>query len=120
MLPDQHRRDRRRQTERRQNAEAVVAFVTEGSRDAGVKVISKEDHRAIARLIAAGVVRGKAKELAFDIATLARGGTGACTPSGSASGEGYGGDHPPGGGAPRAGVAEAPDRQRRDQAAGVR
>jgi len=55
------------------DAEAVVAFITQGARDAGVNVISKDDHRAIARLIEAGVVRGKTKEIAFDIVDAGKG-----------------------------------------------
>ena len=55
------------------DAEAVVAFIMQGARDAGVNVISKDDHRAIARLIEAGVVRGKTKEIAFDIVDAGKG-----------------------------------------------
>jgi leucyl aminopeptidase len=55
------------------DADAVVAFITQGAADAGVNVISKDDHRAIARLITAGVVRGKAKEIAFDLVDSGKG-----------------------------------------------
>jgi hypothetical protein len=34
------------------DAEAVVAFITQGATDAGVNVIAREDHRAVERLIA--------------------------------------------------------------------
>src|SRR5436190_20245962 len=47
--------------------DAVVAFVTQGARDAGVNVLAEQDKRAVARLLAAKVVRGKAKEIGFDL-----------------------------------------------------
>jgi leucyl aminopeptidase len=47
--------------------DAVVAFITEGAADAGVNVLAREDHRAIGRLLSAGVVRGRAREIAFDL-----------------------------------------------------
>ena len=45
--------------------DAVVTFLVEGPRASNALVA--EDRRAVERLIAAGVIRGKAKEIAFDI-----------------------------------------------------
>src|SRR5437762_3578515 len=55
------------------DVEAVVAFVTQGTTDAGVNVLPREDHDSIRRLLAAGVIRGKAKEIAFDLVDAGRG-----------------------------------------------
>src|SRR3989442_15731690 len=49
------------------NADAVAAFVTQGATDAGVNVLTEPDHRPVRRLLAAKVVRGSAKEIAFDL-----------------------------------------------------
>jgi leucyl aminopeptidase len=49
------------------SADAVAVFVTQGAKDAGVPQLSEVDQRAAARLLSAGVVSGKAKELAFDL-----------------------------------------------------
>src|SRR5690242_8917301 len=49
------------------DADAVVAFITQDAKDAGVNVLADEEHRAIERLISAKVVRGKGKEIAFDL-----------------------------------------------------
>ena len=53
--------------------EAVVAFVTQGATDAGVNVLAREDHDSIRRLLKAGVIQGKAKEIAFDLVEAAKG-----------------------------------------------
>src|SRR5688500_10806980 len=55
------------------DADAVVAFLTQGAGDAGVNVLAAEEHRAVERLVAAGVVRGKAKEIAFDLVDAGKG-----------------------------------------------
>src|SRR5437667_7786907 len=55
------------------NLGGVVACVTQGATDAGVNVLAEEDKRAIARLLSAGVIRGKAKEIAFDLIDTGRG-----------------------------------------------
>jgi leucyl aminopeptidase len=55
------------------NVDAVVAFVTAGAKDAGVNVLAREDRAAISRLLDVGVVRGKAKEIAFDLVDAGRG-----------------------------------------------
>src|SRR4051812_13455630 len=53
--------------------DAVVAFVTQGATDAGVNVLAREDHDSIRRLLSAGVIRGKAKEIAFDLVDAGKG-----------------------------------------------
>src|SRR5688500_15020627 len=49
------------------DAEAVVVFATEGSTAPAIGVLSNEQRAAAKRLFAAGVVRGRAKEIAFDL-----------------------------------------------------
>src|SRR3954467_3485245 len=55
------------------NVDAVATFVTQGAKEAISPPLSEEDRRAVARLLAAGVVRGKAKELAFDLVDAGKG-----------------------------------------------
>src|SRR6266478_4741658 len=49
--------------------DAVAVFVTEGSTDAGESgaMLSDAERQAVARLLASGVSRGKAREVHFDI-----------------------------------------------------
>src|SRR4051812_42126008 len=53
--------------------DAVVAFVTQGAQRIDAGLISKEDREAGERLLKAGVVRGKARELAFDLVQAGKG-----------------------------------------------
>jgi leucyl aminopeptidase len=55
------------------NADAVVAFVTQGATRMNAPQLSDADRRAVGRLLAAGVVSGKTKELAFDLVDAGRG-----------------------------------------------
>src|SRR4051794_26593240 len=55
------------------NVDAIAAFVTQGQKDAAAPLLSDEDRAAVARLLSAGVVRGKAKELAFDLVDAGKG-----------------------------------------------
>src|SRR5215207_2088441 len=52
------------------DADASVAFITA---DADGATDSSEDSRAVKRLLDAGVVRGKAKEIAFDLVEAGKG-----------------------------------------------
>src|SRR5688500_20387177 len=58
--------------------EAVAVFVTEGSRDAGEAasaLLADDERMAVTRLLRAGVSRGKAREVHFDLLdSPARGG----------------------------------------------
>jgi leucyl aminopeptidase len=68
--------------------DAVAVFVTEGSTDAGESgaMLSDAERQAVARLLAAGVSRGKAREVHFDILD---GQAGRARPAGRASTAGY-------------------------------
>jgi leucyl aminopeptidase len=50
-----------------EQADAVVAFVTQDATSVDSASLSRPARRAAERLLAAGVIRGKAKELAFDL-----------------------------------------------------
>jgi leucyl aminopeptidase len=65
--------------------DAVAVFVMEGSIDAGesAAMLSDAERRAVARLLAAGVSRGKAREVHFDILDAA--GDGSARPAGRAA-----------------------------------
>ena len=56
------------------NVGAVAAFVTQGSKEAASPLLSDDDRLAVGRLLTAGVVRGKTKELAFDLGDAGKGG----------------------------------------------
>src|SRR6476469_7466883 len=62
----------------RTEAGAVAVFVTEGSTDAGPagELLSDAERRAVARLLAAGVSRGKPREVHFDLLDAANPGGG--------------------------------------------
>jgi leucyl aminopeptidase len=49
--------------------EAVAVFVPEGAKDAGDagKLLAEDERQAVARLLASGVSRGKAREIHFDL-----------------------------------------------------
>ena len=47
--------------------DAVVVFITEGAKKIEAQTLSADDRAAATRLIKAGVVRGKAREVAFDL-----------------------------------------------------
>src|SRR5687767_10970015 len=49
------------------DADAIVVFATEGKSAPAVSALSNRQRAAVDRLFAGGVVRGKAKELAFDL-----------------------------------------------------
>src|SRR5438046_1739979 len=70
--------------------DAVAVFVTEGSTDAGesAAMLSDAERRAVARLLAAGVSRGKPREVHFDILDGPAGGAGGngARPAGRAAG----------------------------------
>ncbi len=53
--------------------DAVVMFVVEGSKNIEAAMLSTEDRAAGDRLLKAGVVRGKARELAFDLVEAGKG-----------------------------------------------
>lgn len=55
------------------NVEAVIAFVTADAKSAASSLLSREQNASVARLFDAGVVRGKAKELAFDLIEAGKG-----------------------------------------------
>src|SRR4051812_6980702 len=55
------------------NVGAVATFLTQGAKESASPLLTQEDRRAVARLLAAGVVRGKAKELAFDLVDAGKG-----------------------------------------------
>src|SRR4051812_30466608 len=58
------------------SADAVAVFVTEGSTDAGPAgdLLSEAERGAVARLLAAGVSRGKSGEVHFDLLEAAAAG----------------------------------------------
>src|SRR3954447_20008821 len=68
--------------------DAVAVFVTEGSTDAGepASMLSDAEQRAVARLLAAGVSRGKPREVHFDILDGQAGGGAGARPAGRAAG----------------------------------
>jgi leucyl aminopeptidase len=55
------------------DADAVVVFVVEGAKRIEAAMLSAEDRGAGDRLLKAGVVRGKARELAFDLIEAGKG-----------------------------------------------
>src|SRR6516165_1333914 len=50
-------------------AKAIAVFITEGALDAGPSgaLLTRDEQDAVSRLIAAGVSKGKAREIHFDI-----------------------------------------------------
>ena len=57
-----------------QDADAVVVFATQDAKPADVAAsLDASGRRAVERLITTGVVRGKAKELAFDLIESGKG-----------------------------------------------
>src|SRR4051812_321946 len=49
------------------DVDAICVFLPEGAASVDSKMVGADERRAAERLLRAGVVRGKAKELAFDL-----------------------------------------------------
>jgi leucyl aminopeptidase len=58
------------------DADAVVVFAADGTKPPTIAALSEHQRAAVDRLFAAGVVRGRAKEIAFDLVDVGKGKTG--------------------------------------------